>query len=164
VDFGPGDPNVELDVFGGFAGGDATKSFAYDVGIIYYTYHTHGSSLDFPEIYGGITKGWFNVKLSYSWDFSGTGVDAYYIEGNASIPMPAGFTGLGHIGWSGGSYWDDFYGDGYFDWNVGVSHALGHFTGTLKYIDGSDLPDGGSQYFKTNGKIWAGVQTTLPWK
>jgi uncharacterized protein (TIGR02001 family) len=169
VQFGPGDPNVEMDFFGGFAGGDATKSVGYDVGIIYYTY-VSASGLNYPEIYAGITKGWFNVKLSYSWDWGGSdrpsfvSGTAYYLEGNATIPLPAGFTGLAHIGWSDGSYWSDAYGNGYVDWAVGASHAFGHFTGTLKYIDGSDLPDGGSKFFKTDGKAWVGFQTTLPWK
>jgi uncharacterized protein (TIGR02001 family) len=164
VDFGPGDPEVELDVFGGFAGGDAKESFAYDVGIIYYTYIS-ASGLNFPEVYGGLTKGPFNVKLSYSWDFGGTGIDAYYIEGNGTFPLgDSGFSALAHVGWSGGSYWDDFYGDGYFDWSVGVTKTFGHFTATVKYIDGSDLPDFGSDVFKTDGKAWVGFQTTLPWK
>jgi uncharacterized protein (TIGR02001 family) len=164
VQFGPGDPNIEMDFFGGFAGGDATKSFAYDVGIIYYTY-VSASSFDFPEIYAGITKGWFNMKLSYSWDFGGTSEDAYYLEGNGTFPIgDSGFSALAHVGWSDGNYWDDFYGNGYVDWSVGVTKAFGHVTATVKYIDGSDLPDGGSKFFKTDGKAWVGFQTTLPWK
>ncbi|MEO8307296.1 MAG: TorF family putative porin [Pseudomonadota bacterium] len=164
VNFGPGDPEVEMDFFTGFGGGDASKSFAYDVGILYYTY-VSSSDLNWLEIYAGITKGWFNAKLSYSWDFGGTSLDAYYLEGNATIPIgESGFSALGHIGWSDGSYWDDFYGNGYFDWSVGVSKAFGHITATVKYIDGSDLPDGGSDIFKTDGKAWIGISTTLPWK
>jgi uncharacterized protein (TIGR02001 family) len=164
VNFGPGDPEVELDVFTGFTGGDSAKSVGFDVGIIYYTY-VSATDFNFPEIYGGLTHGPFNVKLSYSWDFGGTSEEAYYIEGNGSFPLgDSGFTGLAHIGWSDGNYWKDFYGDGYFDWNVGVSYTFKHFTGTVKYIDGSDLPDGGSKIFKTDAKAWVGFQTTLPWK
>ena len=36
VDFGPGKPDVEVDAFVGFAGGDAAETFGYDVGIVYY--------------------------------------------------------------------------------------------------------------------------------
>jgi uncharacterized protein (TIGR02001 family) len=165
VNFGPGDPEVELDFFTGFGGGDAAKSVSYDVGIIYYTYVSK-SDYDFPEIYGGITHGPFNVKLSYSWDFGGTSEEAYYIEGNGNFPIgESGFSALAHIGWSDGNYWKDFYGDGYFDWSVGASYTFKHFTGTVKYIDGSDLPDTpGSHIFQTDGKAWVGIQTTLPWK
>ncbi len=34
VEFGPGDPSIEVDLFAGFAGGDAKESFGYDVGAI----------------------------------------------------------------------------------------------------------------------------------
>ena len=62
VQFGPGDPNIEMDFFGGFAGGDATKSVAYDVGIIYYTYVISPEGLGFgpgfvlglPFLYAGL--------------------------------------------------------------------------------------------------------------
>ena len=122
-----------------FAGGDANEAVGYDVGIIYYTYIS-ASGLNFPEVYGGLTQGPFNVKLSYSWDFGGTSEDAYYIEGNGTFPLgDSGFSALAHVGWSDGSYWKDFYGDGYFDWSVGVTYTFKHFTGTVKYIDGSDL-------------------------
>ena len=150
--------------YGGFAGGDAAKSFGYDVGIIYYTY-VSASSLDFPEIYAGITKGPFNVKVSYSWDFGGTSDDAYYIEGNGTFPLgDSGFSGLAHIGWSGGNYWDDFYGNGYFDWSVGVSKTFRPLHGHRE-VHRRQRPAGRRlEVFKTDGKAWVGFQTTLPWK
>ncbi len=167
---GFGNPQVELDVFTGFTGGDAAKAVGFDVGIIYYTY-VSGSDYNYPEIYASLTHGIFNVKLSYSWDwagntrpanFSGT---AYYLEGNLAAPLGgSGFTGLAHVGWSDGSYWSDANNGGYVDWNVGVSYAFKRFTGTVKYIDGSDLKDYGAKIFKTDAKAWVGVQTTLPWK
>jgi uncharacterized protein (TIGR02001 family) len=172
IDFGPGGPDIELDFYTGFSGGDAEESFGYDIGAIYYTYVSE-SAFDFPEIYAGISKKWFAAKLWYTWDFGGTSQDAYYLEGNGTFPIgESGFSALAHIGWSDGGYWDDFYGDGYFDWAVGVSKAFGPFTATVKYIDGSDLPDGDdlglpsglSDVFSTDGKVWIGFQTTLPWK
>jgi len=169
VDFGPGDPDLELDFFSGFSGGDATESFSYDIGAIYYTY-VNSSDFNYPEIYAGLGKGWFAAKLWYSWDFGGLDEDAYYFEGNATIPLPGGFSGLAHVGYSDGGYWDDFYGDGYVDWSVGVTRNFGPIAATVKYIDGSDLPDLDSpgcgsdcEYFSTDGKLWVGVQTTLPW-
>jgi uncharacterized protein (TIGR02001 family) len=163
VDFGPGDPSIEVDLFAGFTGGDATETFGYDVGAIYYTY-VSASDFNYPEIYAGISKGPFAAKLWYSWDFGGLDKDAYYLEGNGTFPLgDSGFSALAHIGWSGGKYWDDFYGDGYFDWAVGVQKSFGNFTVALKYIDGSDLADGPSDIFSTDAKVFASVSTTLPW-
>jgi uncharacterized protein (TIGR02001 family) len=163
IDFGPSDPNAEFDFFAGFAGGDATESFAYDVGINYYTY-VSAEELNFAEVYAGITKGWFGVKLWYGWDFANVGSDAFYLETNGTFPMSSGFSLLAHVGYSTGDYWDAY--DDYFDWSVGLSHGFGPVTATVKYIDGSDaaqsveLPNG---VFSKDAKIWVGLQTTLPW-
>lgn len=173
VDFGPGDPSVEVDLFTGFTGGDAAESFAYDVGAIYYSY-VNASDFDYPEIYAGVTKGWFNAKVSYSWDWGGNlrppGVagDAFYVEGNATIPLPQGFALVAHVGDSFGGYWDDsFQGDGstggYLDFAVGVTKTLGHFALAVKYIDGSDYKDFGVDAFATGGKVVGSISTTLPW-
>ena len=162
VDFGPGDPNVEIDAFLGLSGGDAEESFGYDIGAVYYSYVSE-SDFNFPEIYAGISKGPFAGKLWYTWDFGGVSESAYYLEGNGTFPMPEDFSFLVHAGYSGGDYWDAAYGDGYFDWSVGVAKSFGNFAVTLKYVDGSDLPDGASNVFATDSKIWASVSTTLPW-
>jgi len=165
VDFGPGDPNIEIDAFAGFAGGDATETFGYDVGVNYYTYVSE-SDLNFFEIYGGLSKGPFAVKLWFSPEFGGKYTDesAYYLEGNLNYPIgETGFAALAHVGYSGGDYWDAYYGDGYVDWAVGVSKGFGNFTVSLKYIDGGDLADGPTDIFSTDSKVWASISTTLPW-
>jgi uncharacterized protein (TIGR02001 family) len=71
VNFGPGDPNVELDLFAGFAGGDAEASFGYDVGAVYYSYPS-ASPANYTELYAGITKGWFGGKFWFSPDIADT--------------------------------------------------------------------------------------------
>jgi uncharacterized protein (TIGR02001 family) len=154
--------DMELDVGAGFAGGDATKTFAYDVGIVYYTYPGN-SDFNFPEIYGGITKDWFSAKMWYSWDFGGTGNSGFYTEANGTFPLNVWeLTALAHIGYSYGNAWS---GNQYFDYAVGVSRNFGNFNVSAKYIDGSDLPDApGTNVFDTRGKFWAAVSTTLPWK
>ena len=163
VDFGPGDPNVEVDVFAGYTFGDAKESVGFDVGAIYYTY-VSASDFNYPEIYAGISHGPLAAKVYYSWDFGGTSKSAYYLSGDGTFPLgDSGFSALAHIGWSAGDYWDDFYGDGYFDWAVGVQKTFANFTVQLKYVDGSDLPDGPSKVFSTDSKVWASVSTTLPW-
>ncbi|MFM1885569.1 MAG: hypothetical protein RL026_726 [Pseudomonadota bacterium] len=162
VEFGPGDPSIEIDAFAGFSGGDAEESFGYDIGAVYYTYQGL-SEANTPEIYAGISKGWFAGKLWYSWDFGGVGDSAYYVETNGTWGLPSDFSLLAHVGYSGGSYWDNANGGGYFDYSVGVSRSFGNFDVALKYVDGSDLPSGPSKVFSTDGKIWASISTTLPW-
>jgi uncharacterized protein (TIGR02001 family) len=163
VDFGPGDPNVEVDAFVGFAGGDATETVGYDVGAIYYTYVSE-SDLNYWEFYGGLSKGPLAAKLWFSPDFGNVGESAWYLEANGTFPIAdSGFAFVAHAGYSGGDYWDEFYDDGYFDWSVGVTKSFGNFAVALKYIDGSDLFSGPSDIFSTDSKVFASVSTTLPW-
>jgi uncharacterized protein (TIGR02001 family) len=162
VDFGLSDPDIEVDAFAGFTGGDAAESFGYDLGVVYYTY-VSASDFNYPEIYAGISKGFFSGKVWYSWDFGGLSESAYYVEGNGTFPLAdSGFSFVAHVGYSGGDYWDTFYGDGYFDWSAGFTKSFGNFALALKYIDGSDLP-GPGPVFSTQSKLWASISTTLPW-
>jgi uncharacterized protein (TIGR02001 family) len=162
LDFGSGDPKVEVDLNVGFAGGDAAESFGYDAGVVYYTY-SGASDFNFPEAYVGLSRGWFAGKLWYSTDFGGVGESAYYVEGNGSFPLAQDFTLLAHVGYSGGNYWDAAYGKGYTDWSVGVSRNFGKVAVSLKFVDGSNLPDGNSKIFSTDSKVVATISTTLPW-
>jgi uncharacterized protein (TIGR02001 family) len=152
--------DLELDVGAGFAGGDAAENFGYDVGIVYYTYPGE-ADFNFPEIYAGISKGWFSARMWYSWDFAGAGSSGYYTEANATIPLVWELSGLAHVGYSYGSAWA---GNEYFDVAFGVSRNFGPVNVAVKYIDGSDLADApGTDVFDTSGKFWAAVSTTLPW-
>ena len=99
----PATPDVEVDVFAGFAGGDAAESFGYDVGVIYYAYPSASTTSTTVELYAGISKGWFAGKLWYSPDIASSGSsDACYVEGNATIPLPRNFSLLAHVGYSFG--------------------------------------------------------------
>lgn len=168
VDFGISDPDIEIDAIAGFAGGDAAESFGYDVGVTYYTY-VSASDLNYTEIYAGISKGWFAGKIWYSWDLGGDALppslssNGYYVEGNGTFPIgDSGFAFVAHAGYSGGGYWDDVNGDGYFDWSAGVTKSFGNFAVAVKFIDGSDLP-GPGPVLSTESKLFASISTTLPW-
>jgi len=155
VDFGPGDPNMEIDGFAGFAGGDATESFAYDVGVNYYSYPNKGS-FNFVELYAGITKSVFSGKVWYSPEFAGDGNDsAFYTEGNVTYPLPSGFSVTAHVGYSFGSYWDG--GGEYLDYSAGVGYAFDNINLGVKYVNSNDLPGAG------RNAIIGTISTTLPW-
>lgn len=168
VDFGSADVDLEIDLYTGFSG-SAENGLGYDVGIIYYAYPDE-SDFDFIEIYGSLAYEWFKGKLWYSNDFGGDSTSgdtpAYYLEGNATIPLPNDFSILGHVGYSAGDYWDDSDAE-YFDYSVGVGYTAGNFNLALKWIDGSDLeiadgtPD---DVFSSESRVVFTVATTFPWK
>jgi uncharacterized protein (TIGR02001 family) len=176
VEFGPGDPNVEGDLYAGFTK-TLDSGFSYDVGGVYYTYYTDPNpSLNYFEIYGGVgftTKSGLSIKgkLFYSPDFGGDftpgDTEAQYLSGDLSVPLPSGFSASAHVGYSFGTYWKDGFFNGedaeYFDYAVGVGYAAGKFNLALKYIDGSDAKDFGTDTFSTDGKVVFSVATTFPW-
>mgnify|MGYP005811328477 CR=1 FL=1 len=132
-------PSTEVDIYGGYAGGDAESTFGYDFGAIYYSY-PNATAGNFGELYAGISKGFFNLKLWYSWDFAGTGDTAYYVDTNFNLPMANDFTFLVHAGYSGAEYHKARSGLGeYLDWALGVALDVDGWTASIKYADGSDV-------------------------
>ena len=168
IDFGDCcDENIEVDVYGGFRGGETVT---YDLGLIYYTYpgaeYSNGDSLHYGEVYAALGWNWLSGKIWYSPDFGNADESAMYYEANASIPLPANFGATAHVGYSDGNYWDKFYDGGYMDWSVGVTYALGHFNLGLKYVDGSDLEVTDGQpddVFTSESKAVFSVSTSFPW-
>jgi uncharacterized protein (TIGR02001 family) len=163
VDFGSGDPNVEVDLYGGWSGGDV---LTYDVGAVYYTYPGE-SDFNFPEIYGSVGWEFLSAKISYSWDFAGTSETAFYYEGNVDSGLPANFGVTGHIGYSDGDGIRAAYGQSnYYDWSVGLTYTWSHFDFSLKWVDGEDLdtlrntPDDISS---SDARAIFTVSTTFPW-
>jgi uncharacterized protein (TIGR02001 family) len=154
IDFAGVDADVEVDAFLGFAGGDAAETFGYDLGLIYYAYPGE-SSLDTFEVYAGISKGWVSGKLWYSPDIASSDLDGFYVEANATIPLPNNFSLLGHAGYTfGDASWSGPLKD--LDYSVGVGYAAGKVNLSAKYVDGSGVLKQRDQFIFT-------VTTTLPW-
>jgi uncharacterized protein (TIGR02001 family) len=154
VDFGPGDPSVEIDLFAGFAGGDAAETFGYDVGAIFYDY-PGDSDLNTLELYAGISKHWFAAKLWYSPNVGSSSESGWYAEGNVTVPLPHDFSIQGHVGrtfgdasWSGPVKATDY--------SIGVGAAVGNFNISVKYVDGSKNA--------FDNRVIGLISTTLPWK
>jgi uncharacterized protein (TIGR02001 family) len=122
----------ELDVFAGFAGGDA---LTYDVGFTYYLY-PGVSSANYAELTGklGTTIGpvQLGAMLAYAPSQDGTGnADNIYAGGNASLGIPT--TPL-KINASLG-FEDGAFGDKKVDWSLGVTADIAGFTLGASYVD-----------------------------
>jgi uncharacterized protein (TIGR02001 family) len=168
-------PKLELDVYTGFTK-TLDSGLSYDVGGVYYSYPEE-STFNYLELYGGMgftAKSGLSIKgkLFYSPDFGGDftpgDTPAEYLGGDLTIPLPANFSILGHVGYSFGDYWDDLKdagaGDKYFDYSVGVGYTAGKFSLAAKWIDGSDLKESdGLQYFSSESRVVVSVATTFPW-
>ena len=135
VDFGPGDPSVEIDGFVGY-NVDFSDAVNFDVMINRYMYPDAGG-LNFNEL---ITKTTFidtySLTIAYSDDFGGTDEDAWYFNAGGSWELPNDFGLNAGVGFNKTS---DALGDDYVDYTVGVSRSWGLFTAALGYYgtDGS---------------------------
>lgn len=170
------DLNVEVDLIAGYAG-SITEELGYDVGAVYYKYLGDDdkgvNDFDYGEAYAGLDYSIVSTKVWYAWDYGNSGESAWYVEGNAGIPLPLEFSFDLHAGYSGGDLWDLDGGDGYFDYSVGISRSLGRFDFAVKYIDGSDLKESDcsrsgvdcepKDVFSSESKVFASISTTFPW-
>jgi len=169
------EPKYELDVYTGFT--KTTESgLIWDAGLVGYTYPQE-SDFNYIEVYGSLAYSWFKGKIWYSPTFGGHAaedlakanvgtdkVSAYYVEGNATIPLPANFSVLLHAGYSTGDYWDNAFGDDQIDYSVGVGYTVGNFNLALKYVDTDGDIVVKSDEFNNEGRVIFTVATTFPWK
>jgi uncharacterized protein (TIGR02001 family) len=174
VDFGEGvDVDYEIDLYTGFAQ-SYESGFGWDTGIVYYSYPDE-SDFNYFEAYGSVSYDWFKAKLWYSDAFGGdaaqdaalalTGddaVSAWYLEGNATLALPASFSVLLHAGYSTGDYWDNVFGDDQFDYSIGVGYTMGGFNMALKYVDTDGDVVVASDAFNNEGRVLFTVATTFP--
>jgi uncharacterized protein (TIGR02001 family) len=177
IDYGDGyDGNIELDLYGGFAG-EFSEGFGYDLGIVWYLYPDSSENRsrcrdlgrdceisDYPEIYAGVTWQWLELKQWYTNDYSGTDEDGWYTEANGTFELPANFGLNLHVGYNYGDVFDDTE---FFDYSIGVSYTLGNFDLGLAWV-ATDLDRGDSAFssddvFNTQGRAIFSVSTTFPW-
>jgi len=124
--------DVEVDLYAGFAGGDAVT---YDIGATYYMY-PGASGLNYVELTGklGTTVGPATIggQLSYVPSQDNTGnEDNIYIATNTAIALPGSpITLTGSIGYEDGAFGDDKI-----DWSIGATAAVSVFTLGVAYVD-----------------------------
>jgi uncharacterized protein (TIGR02001 family) len=150
------DADVEVDLFAGYAGGDAAEGFGYDVGANMYYYPGGASRVNFVEAYAGISSGMFSGKVWFAPEYGASKDSGIYVEGNVTYPLPANFSLVGHLGYSLGDGVKASYGDEYLDYAVGVGYTFDKFSLAAKYIstDADNYDD---------DKVVLSVSTTLPW-
>lgn len=127
----PGD-DVEVDLYAGFAGGDAVT---YDLGVTYYMY-PGVSSFNYAEIIGklGTTVGPATVgaTLAYAPSQDGTGnTDNVYLGTNATIALPDSPISIaGSFGYEDGAFGNDKL-----DWSLGLTAEVSGFTLGASYVN-----------------------------
>ncbi|MEN8207038.1 MAG: TorF family putative porin [Pseudomonadota bacterium] len=129
------DPQIELDLYGGFAGDFGDSGLGYDVGYIRYEYPGGGDS-DTNEIYGALSLGGFSGQVNYSdeLNFVGDDGDGWYF--NAGYGTELGGVGLtASVGYSTGDAWDAIGIDNYVDWSLGASYSIVGVDLGLTYTD-----------------------------
>ena len=119
-----------------------------DVGVLYYYYPgssalVPGYDSDFFEPYVSVAQAIGPVTLKATANYAPSqsalsigsgGEDNLYLAGDASATLGSGFAVSGHVGHSfGPSYLT--IGDGYTDWNLGVSYTTGPLTLGVQYVD-----------------------------
>lgn len=141
--------NFEIDVYGGFAWGNAASSFAYDVGLNIYTYPGL-SSWNTLEGYVRVSRDFYSAKLWYSPDVASSSNNGFYAELNANYPMGgSGASLLLHAGTAFGQA----YGEPW-DFSIGTGYSVGNLDLVIKYVDGTK---------SIQGRLIGSVSTTLPW-
>lgn len=129
----PGD-DVEVDLYAGFAGGDAVT---YDIGATYYMY-PGVSSFNYIEFTGklGSTVGpaTVGVQLSYVPSQDNTGdKDNIYFGTNATVAIPnTPISIVGSMGIEDGAFAP---GNEKVDWSLGLTAAVSGFTLGASYVD-----------------------------
>ncbi len=134
VDFGGG--NMELDLYGGFAG-ETEGGLSWDVGVIGYIY-PDTDDLDFLEIYGG---------LGYTFDAVSVGGYLYFDPDNETVyfDASAGFSATENLGFdvTAGTYLDGF--DEYSNFSLGATLSTEHVDFDLRVwgtdVDNDELAD-----------------------
>jgi uncharacterized protein (TIGR02001 family) len=144
--------NIEIDLFGGYAWGDASSSFAYDVGLYYYKY-PGWSRDDTLEAYVGVTRSFYSAKLWYSPDVASSSRSGVYAELNANYPL-GGVEGLTLVAHVGQSYGNAGGYDGRVDFSIGTAYNIGNLRFAVRYVDSTKgIPS----------RLVGSLSTTLPW-
>jgi uncharacterized protein (TIGR02001 family) len=150
VDFGPGDPDWEVDGFIGY-NVDLTKNLNLDMMFNRYNYPSAGGS-NFNELIYKLTyKEAYSLTVAYTADVYGLEENSFYYSLGGSWSLPYDLSLGAHVGYTTfASALEEVYED-YTDYGVSLGKTFGPLDVTLSYTDtdssgeynfGKDLADG----------------------
>ncbi len=132
---GARDPQMELDVYGGYKA--TYNDIGYDLGVIRYTY-PGGSFFNTTEFKLGLSYDIVSVAAFYGpkMKFLGVDKDGWYFSGDIADEVTKGITLGAHVGVSTGDAFDGngALPDSYTDYAVSVSGAVAGVTVKLAWI------------------------------
>ena len=134
---GATDPQIELDLYAGFAN-EFSNGLGYDLGYLRYQY-PGGGDFNTNELYGVLSYMGFSGSVNYSneLNFVGSEESGWYWKAayDHSFPYEIGFSA--HIGYSTGGAFDDddVLGGSYTDWSIAGSIPVYGVDLGLAYTD-----------------------------
>jgi uncharacterized protein (TIGR02001 family) len=136
--FGGGtDPQIELDLYGGYAN-ELSNGIGYDLGYLRYQY-PGGSDYNTNEFYLKGSYQGFSASVNYSDELAFVGSDSsawYWAAGyDHTFPYEVNFSA--HVGYNAGQAFsdDDALGGTYTDWSLGLSKTVAGVDLGLTYVD-----------------------------
>jgi len=136
---GTHDPQLELDVYGGYSA-ELSNGIGYDLGILHYDY-PGASYADTDELYISGSMAGFTVSFNYSDElaFVGSTESAWYLAAGYEMDLPMDVGLSLHIGLNDGDAFDGgpgaAFSDNYIDWSVGLSKNIAGLDFGLTYTD-----------------------------
>jgi uncharacterized protein (TIGR02001 family) len=134
---GPTDPQIELDLYGGYSN-EMSNGFGYDLGYLRYQY-PGGDDFNTNEFYLKGSYMGFSASVNYSPELNFLGVDGsgwYWAAAyDHTFPYEIGFNA--HVGYNAGQAFsdDDALGGTYTDWSLGLSKTVIGVDLGLTYTD-----------------------------
>lgn len=135
--------SIEMDFYGGWRGD--VGGFGLDAGILQYAYPGADMAVspNTTELYVGVSKGPFGLKVSYSptnWFGYADSKNSWYFDGSGSFDLGDGWSIGLHAGYQVLQNVTDANGksvDGYFDYKAGVSKDLSGWVFDLSVVGAS---------------------------
>ncbi|WCL53199.1 TorF family putative porin [Gimibacter soli] len=127
---------LELDIYAGYAT-EIGAGLTADIGVLAYTY-PGSDGTHYVEAYGSISGNFAELvdwKLGAAYVWGGqanlTNQDNIYVYLDAGVPIKdTPITATGHI-----AYEDGAFGDGKWDWNLGLEYAFEQYSVSVQYVD-----------------------------
>jgi uncharacterized protein (TIGR02001 family) len=142
---GSRDPQIELDIYAGYAG-ELANGIGYDVGVLRYEYpgsnwDSSPGEADTTEVYVSGSMAGFTVSFNYTNElaFLESTESAYYLAAGYEMSLPQDFGLALHVGYSDGDAFDNGTGaalaDAVLDWSIGITKSVGGVDLGLTYVD-----------------------------